>query len=550
MNVLLRRPALALAGAAIVLMLPSLLLGTMPSHSSMHNLTWAAQFSEQVRSGTLYPRWLADSYLGLGAPSFYFYPPLGFWVDALLSVATFDGLSTSYRLSITSALLLLASGFGMRAWLQQEGAGPTAALLGGIAYMAAPYHLADHYIRGAFAEFVAYTTLPFTLWALALVARRHAAGPPALALCYAALVMSHLPTALLISLVAIPAYVLTVAWRVRDSDRWFLPRCAAGFALGLGLAAVYLLPALTLQHAVSIDWLWEWGFKVEESFVAMPWLWDHTKAAPDMTVLICSISAAWLLAMLALLLARRTENTRSARLWMFVSLAAFILMSGLVPWFWTHVPLVSKVGFVWRLLIVVEFASVSALCLAVWPIRERLATRALVVAAVALVPGLMVLVLGIAGRIEYTAQGQPLQLQDAREYLPAGYPLRRNASYLDISLELVRDVPAIACLPAARVCRGEPLGRGGMRIETDSDVPTTVVLRRFFFPAWQLSPAAPLAASAPLQLVSFTAPPGRHDWRLERAMLPEEKTGWTISGVSLALVLAWALVSILVARRR
>ena len=53
---LLRRPSLVLAAAAILLLLPSLVLGTLVSHSSPQNLTWAAQFSEQVRSGVLYPR--------------------------------------------------------------------------------------------------------------------------------------------------------------------------------------------------------------------------------------------------------------------------------------------------------------------------------------------------------------------------------------------------------------------------------------------------------------------------------------------------------------
>src|SRR5437660_1076123 len=34
----------------------------------MRNLTWAAQFAEQFRAGIVYPRWLSDSFDGLGAP--------------------------------------------------------------------------------------------------------------------------------------------------------------------------------------------------------------------------------------------------------------------------------------------------------------------------------------------------------------------------------------------------------------------------------------------------------------------------------------------------
>ena len=199
-------------------MLPSLVMGTLPSHSSMHNLTWAAQFAEQVRAGIPYPRWMAQSFEGLGAPSFYFYPPLPFWLDALVSLVTFDALPTTYRLSLSSGLLLWISGLGFFAWLRLQKAEVPRALIGAIAYMAAPYHLLDHYIRGAFAEFAAYTTMPFVFCALALIARRHRLGGAALALAYAALVTSHLPTALLISLTAVPAYVLFVAWRGRATD--------------------------------------------------------------------------------------------------------------------------------------------------------------------------------------------------------------------------------------------------------------------------------------------------------------------------------------------
>src|SRR5215475_7157511 len=96
---------LVLLIAAALLLVPSLVLGTMMSHSSPQNLTWAGQFAEQFRAGILYPRFLADSFDHLGGPAFYFYPPLGFWVDALFSVVTFDALSVSYRLSFSTLLL-------------------------------------------------------------------------------------------------------------------------------------------------------------------------------------------------------------------------------------------------------------------------------------------------------------------------------------------------------------------------------------------------------------------------------------------------------------
>ncbi|HSI00896.1 MAG TPA: hypothetical protein VLA02_09855, partial [Reyranella sp.] len=205
----MQRPPLTLALAAIVLMLPSLVWGTLPTHSSLHNLTWAEQFAGQFPL-VPYPRWMFESFDGLGAPSFYFYPPLAFWADGAVKGLTLGVLSTSWRLSVTSTVLLWASGWAMYRWLLLETGDRHSALIAGIAYMAAPYHLTDHYIRGALAEFAAYAPLPLVMLGVALAARRARSGPVVIAVAYAALVMAHLPTALLISLSAIPAYVLFV----------------------------------------------------------------------------------------------------------------------------------------------------------------------------------------------------------------------------------------------------------------------------------------------------------------------------------------------------
>ena len=78
--------------------------------------------------------------------------------------------------------------------------------------MAAPYHLLDHYYRGAFAELAAYVVLPLLALSIRRIAEGRRLAPRPFALAYAALPMSHLPTALLISLTALPLYVLYLGW--------------------------------------------------------------------------------------------------------------------------------------------------------------------------------------------------------------------------------------------------------------------------------------------------------------------------------------------------
>jgi len=527
------RPLFILALAAVALMLPSLVWGTLPSHSSLHNLTWAAQFSEQVLSGIPYPRWLPESFDGLGAPTFYFYPPLAFWIDALLRALTFDLLPTSWRLSVTSTVLLWASGAAMLAWLRLQKVNGRTALIGALAYMVAPYHLTDHYLRGAIAEFAAYAVLPLVMVGVTLVARRHRAGVIVLATSYAALVMAHLPTALLASLTMIPAWVLSLAYGMRRSDPLFLLRCGLGLALALGLSAPYLLPALTLQAAVMMDWIWLYGFQIDRSFLLMPDRWVQPQ---HMFVVIAACAIGWFLASLSLL-GRRGP----ALLWAAVSLGALVLLSGLVPWLW-QLPLVSKVQFPWRLLIVVEFAAITALSLAPGLWGERLPRLLLVFAALGLMVATAVTLRAMAVRVELAVKGEVPAEQDAREYLPAGFPQRPDAGYADLELEPATKMPLIACNPTARLCRAEPERFGMLRLSLDSDQPTTVTVRRFVFPAWRLTPALPLAAADPYRLVSFVSPAGRHEWQLDRRILPAEEWGWrafAVSLIALVLIVTW-----------
>src|SRR5690348_18117110 len=80
-RMLLRHPRLVLVAAAILLMAPSLVLGTLLGHDAPHTLKWGSEFEEQFRAGILYPRWLPGYFDGIGAPVFYFYPPFSYWMD-------------------------------------------------------------------------------------------------------------------------------------------------------------------------------------------------------------------------------------------------------------------------------------------------------------------------------------------------------------------------------------------------------------------------------------------------------------------------------------
>ena len=66
------------------------------------------------------------------------------------------------------------------------------------------------------------------------------------------------------------------------------------------------------------------------------------------------------------------------------------------------------------------------------------------------------------------------------------------------------------------------------------------MLRRFVFPAWRLDGPMAIVPTDKYRLVSFVVPAGHITVRLQRVTLPAEQWGLAISGLSLALLLAWA----------
>jgi hypothetical protein len=393
--------------------------------------------------------------------------------------------------------------------------------MGAIAYVVAPYHLFDYYVRGAFTEFTAYVFLPLVLLSI----RR----PVLLALSYAGLVASHLPVALLFSVTVLPAYLL---FRLRKPVEWL--RAAAGGLLGLGLAAIYLLPALTLQGWISADQFWTRFYHIENWYLLAFDRWQE----PTVMYIVTSFAVAWAILALGICLFFRKRG--DSFFWAAVALACVALMTGLVPWFW-QLPELAKVQFPWRLLVVVDFAIVTALC-HMRPTLQRGTVYLFVLAFLGAVPGLVIAVLDVRNRVNYTLHQGATVASDVKEYEPRGFPN-------DLGIKQVENVPEISCTPVPRLCRAESRRFGTMQIEVESEAATEVTLRRFFFPAWQLDNGLPLSPTEPLQLVSFKAPAGRTSVALLRVTLPVEHWAWAISGLSAVLLLAWAVAARRGARR-
>lgn len=308
-------------GAIAVCLALNFILFVRTHGSFWIDLVWSDQFSRQFWHGDLYPRWLDRSY-GTGSPVFYYYAPLSFYVVALFAWAG------AYPSLIAGFILLhAASGAAMWQWLKDQG--ERMALAGTLTYMVLPYHLIDFGRRGALAEFAAFVFVP--LVALGMEKRRTVL----LAVAYAALILSHLPVALLSSAFLIPILIRR-SWEH-----------VAGLALGAGLAAFYWLPAVQLMPMIRPA-LWARHFTPGYWHLYGAFYWPERRE----TLLIAAaiVGALWAAAWLR----------DKWRFWPLYAGAVAIVAANVIPFLWS-IPLLVKVQFPWRAMAIADFALATAL---------------------------------------------------------------------------------------------------------------------------------------------------------------------------------------------
>jgi len=314
------------------------------------HLLWTQQFLRSLHSGYLYPQWVNDINLGCGDPSFIFYPPLTFFIAGLLNLFIKEVM---VLLSISVLLGLFLSGVTMyvfcRVLLEK-----IPALLASVAYMALPYHLFDLYARSALAEHWAFVWLPMICFFAVNIRKKPVVHSMGLSVAYGALVVTHLPTALLFSLF-LSLFFLFLFLEDRNK-KFFLFRIGA-IGFGLGFSSLYLIPALFEQKFVNIvDIHWHWYAFDNFLFSKHPIDVMGNEMLSRM-----ALGTLWLSfgSVIAWVLQRSKSKERLLSIELFFAIAgvlSFLVMLSVSKPFWEIFFLIKWAQFPWR------FLSISTLC--------------------------------------------------------------------------------------------------------------------------------------------------------------------------------------------
>jgi hypothetical protein len=353
---------------SVLMVLPFFWMGTASGHDfDFHAASWL-DVASQWKQGVLFPRWAGWMNHGFGEPRYIFYPPLSWLIGAALTLVL-----PSAAVPIVFIVLLEAfAGISAYALLRNL-ASRRAAILGAAGYLINPNMLLITYIRSDYAEQLACAIFPLLLLAGLRVARlleQRPGGrsPVALfAVAYAAVWLSNAPAAVIASY----SMALLFVWAaVAERSCRPLWRGAAGVALGLCLAAFYLVPAAYEQRWVNIEQALASGLLPYQNFLFTA-IDDVEHTWFNWIASICALCLIVLLGLTAVASRRFSsgkwssgERKLSAALLILGTAATLLTLRFTLP-LWRFLPKLRFVQFPWRWMSIIALVAVCFLAFVV-----------------------------------------------------------------------------------------------------------------------------------------------------------------------------------------
>jgi hypothetical protein len=343
------------------------------------------------RHGIVYPHWMPSANYDAGEPRFIFYPPLTWMLGAVLGV-----LLPWAAVPVAMIFLILAgTGLATRA-LAREALPDGAATLAGCAALFSGYALFTAYERTAFAELTGGFWIPLLL----LFALRGGLRPAALrgsrritaqvvnrtvialALVVAGAWLSNGPVGVmgsyLLAAVAVVSSALARSWMP-------LLRSSFAAALGMALAAIYLIPAAREQSWADLHAAIDYPvFKIENNWFFAQHR-DALLAPFGMVLHRASMIGAGMMgvafaAVLLLWLRRKYARPSGAFAWLpglarqtwwlplaLIPCAVLFLQLPASAVVWNLLPKLRFLQYPWRWLLVLEAPMAVLFAAAVWP---------------------------------------------------------------------------------------------------------------------------------------------------------------------------------------
>lgn len=518
-------------------------------HDSAAHLYHLVERDHLIRQGLLFSRWSPYLSYGYGSPLYSYHASL---VHYLAEPFVLIGFGPMLALRLLLGIALVSAAAGTYCWARDlMGSGP--AVVAAAAFTFSPYFMFTLINRASFSEVGALALIPWSLWAF----RRHAlrrgrAYGVVGALTIAATLLSHLFSAYL-SVTVLLLYAIALALTLKNTR----PKPALvrhllwPILLGLGLSAVFWLPAMAERHLIQVERVLLIADPAAGQELGPIWKLFTGPVLPDASMTAAVLPpvlspVAAVLALLGLISLRSLRRDPELRVHLalggLVVGASAFMHSPASRWLWQHLPLLRLGLFPFR------FLTVGSLWLALLAGAGAAALLALVPAGDAgdqqkagtqswaiqtgLVAGLSLSLLlytlgwptiavhspdlptGLEDALRFERQSGAIGLQAAGEYQPKTvrqHPPPESGPWPGEPRLDPESLPEDAQVIDAHY--------GPLRytLTIDSQLPFQAIFRTFYFPGWQATvqgrPAA-LTPTDPYGLISLPVPAGRQEIEL------------------------------------
>lgn len=541
-----------LASAAVLVAIAQAVLGVRilgdhGSHDGGFAVVTFDLFRRAIAAGDLPSRWLMGGNCGFGSPVLYFYPPGAFLAAELVGLIM-PGVDADTVLGFTGIIFRVASIATCTLWLRRHCQIGTALAAAGL-YALLPYiSIVNPQIRMAFAESAAAALLPLGFLALDVAdgcfSRTLAVGAPP----FAALALTNLPmTVLAAGLLSVYGGLKGMGWLDRLRR---MCTTAAMVLLGLGLAGITIVPAISLLPEISISQLSVTGLRPENNFLLDIGSLLSPKHDKTLQLMLhANLAFAVVVAAAALWTIVRRGLRPRIEIVGTLFLAVLLVLPVSTPLWMLPTPL-RQVQFPWRLFLPICLLASACAAFALEQSKGRMMQRSLFAF------GLLFAVTGMAVAAKWGDRGRSgaLRVEEAftytwsypQEYIPAAAARASWLPFRDgrwaeevLGAAQNRSGARVAIIPDVRGMHVDLDGRNG-----------AVVLPQFWFPGWAAK-ADGVAASSGVDpttgLLRVEVPSGTKIVSLHRVVLASE---WWGLGVSLAATVLWAVAVFAIFRNR
>lgn len=512
------------------------------THDLWMHLHTMEQFDKDLRSGVLYPRWVADINHGYGILTLIYYPPGFYYLTSAIHAVVPDWLNTLF---VLTALSLAASGFALYS-LARLFYSVLASAAAATFYMMAPIHMLDLYWRGGLPQVVGYVFPPLIIYFAYKLGRT---GKPryyaALGLFYGLHLLTHLPVALMFS------YALAffaVAWAVKERDWRIGLRLAGAMSIGLLLSAIYWLPA-ALETRYAYEFASEM-FPYHQTYITLLEVRDAA-LFPEFFRVLNSVFVVFALALIVTLVvlrslrkesgepAREPEGTRQwtpLSMWMVMAIATTFMCTSFSIYISRLLPKIQVTVPAWRwLALAAMFLSLLAAA-TIDLLRKTTALNTTLMwacrAAFALV-----LVINIAFSIKSTIirplsnpTYHPVSTSDVVESSWTPKEATHPQELPDTALVVTEPVSSVV-----EITKWEPQYR---EVHVSVSQPSTVRFKTYNFPGWTArvdGNRVPMMSDRD-GIQQIEVPPGLHRIQVSFENTPPRTAGTMLSGLALVLI--------------